>query len=187
MKRDILGTFGWACLAIGAWLGAFFLGIHIDNRVALSYEQPLPAFDVGYVMRVTDGDTLWADLHWRGEEAIRILGLDAYESRNVRRITKQLSPAVPTREAVLEKGKKIKEIITELLPINTPIIVAFSERRYGVYSRLLGTVLFIHNGEWVDLNDHVRKEYRDFYFNIEEGSFFNQKIVPEESGAAQAD
>jgi endonuclease YncB( thermonuclease family) len=145
------------------------VGFAIFNTVVFSYmlDRGLPDYDLGVVTNVVDGDTVHVKMYWRSEnKTVRIKGLDAFESKKYKRISKQITPERDVN-AVLKLGAKGKSIAKKYLQ-DQPVVLIFGEHRYGFYGRPLAQVMFVHNGEWTDFKEYVCENYTDYFWKCEE-------------------
>ena len=110
-----------------------------------------PAYDICNVIRVVDGDTFKANCKFRGDITVRLLGIDTYESAKNRHALKQVS-LTKSLEDVIENGKRAKQCLIDEVEGDT-VLIELSDRRYGVYGRLLANVIIFRNGTVLNLAD----------------------------------
>ena len=94
------------------------------------------------VVRVVDGDTFYCAKD--GDTVkVRILGFDAFESRNGERLDKQAQRAGITSERALVLGNKAKQYAKELLQGKVIILHRGNKRapNHDLYTRLLRYVI----------------------------------------------
>ncbi len=94
------------------------------------------------VIRVVDGDTFYCAKN--GDTVkVRILGLDAFESRNGERLDKQAARAGITSERALSLGTKAKQEAKEILQGKIVILHRGNRKapNHDIYTRLLRYVI----------------------------------------------
>lgn len=125
--------------------------------------EKLPDHDLCTVTRVIDGDTVVGNCEFRGKQVIRLIGIDSFESRRYKRAYKQADKYGITIDGVIERGKQAKSITKKLL-VNKRIILEFGDRKYGVYGRLLATIIFDDGQGWCNVNNFLLTEHSDVFF-----------------------
>lgn len=91
------------------------------------------------VTKVVDGDTFKID--WNGKtETVRLIGVDAPESRNNRKARKDAARSNKDLESLTALGKRSTEHLKHILPVGTPIRLEFDVRQRDRYGRLLAYV-----------------------------------------------
>lgn len=123
----------------------------------------IPSFDYGKVVRVIDGDTIVANLAFRGNATIiRLSNIDAYESYHNRHLIKQEQETGLNATDIIAKGKLATKIVKQLL-LDKPILVILHDHRYGVYGRLIGDVYIELDNRWVNVNNYLVNHYPYLY------------------------
>lgn len=147
---------------------SMYLVVILLVSMLVGFDVPtfVPSFDIGTVVRVLDGDTVEVDLKIRGKQKIRIEGINSFETRNNKQLKRQIKEYNITVEECKKRGNEAKEVVTHFL-LNKPVLIAFDDARYGYYGRVLGRLLFIHNGKWVEFNEHMSFNFSHLYTYIE--------------------
>lgn len=107
-------------------------------------------------IRVTDGDTIKADIHLGlgvvlNDETLRASDYDAWESSYRRR-----SKDVTITPEEVEKGKLAKIFLAGFLPNHEAYIELHEKQTRDVYGRILGQWHVLKNGEWFSVAEVMR-------------------------------
>jgi micrococcal nuclease len=105
------------------------------------------------VTRVIDGDAIQA-LYGGVEKRIRLIGIDAPESRVNRKAEKYADMSEHDIKTIIEMGEKAKAYVNGLIKRGDSITIDFDVQKMDKYGRLLGYV-YLSNGKM--LNEEIVK------------------------------
>lgn len=105
------------------------------------------------VTRVIEGDTIQA-LYGGVEKRIRLLGIDAPETRVNRQAKKDENMSEYNIKTIIEMGKQSKAYVNSLVKRGDLITIEFDVQKWDKYGRLLGYV-YLSNGKM--LNEEIVK------------------------------
>ena len=114
---------------------------------------PLNAQQKTTVTRIIDGDIIQA-LYGGVEKRIRLIGIDAPESRIDRKAMKDANMSEHDIKTIVEMGKKAKAYVNGLIKRGDLITIEFDVQERDKYGRLLGYV-YLSNGKM--LNEEIVK------------------------------
>ena len=114
---------------------------------------PLNAQQKTTVTRIIDGDIIQA-LYGGVEKRIRLIGIDAPESRVNRKAKKDANMSEHDLKTIIEMGKKAKAYVDGLVKRGDLITIEFDVQERDKYGRLLGYV-YLSNGKM--LNEEIIK------------------------------
>ena len=105
------------------------------------------------VTRIIDGDVIQV-LYGGVEKRVRLIGIDAPESRIDRKALKDANMSEHDIEAIVEMGAKAKAYVNGLIKRGNFITIEFDEKEMDRYGRLLCYV-YLSNGKM--LNEEIVK------------------------------
>ena len=105
------------------------------------------------VTRIIDGDVIQA-LYGGVEKRIRLIGIDAPESRVNRKAKKYADMSEHDIKTIIEMGEKAKAYVNGLIKRGDSITIDFDVQKWDKYGRLLGYV-YLSNGKM--LNEEIVK------------------------------
>ena len=107
------------------------------------------------VQRVTDGDTFTCLLDGKEEVKVRLIGIDAPESRiNERAVRQSQQTGIETQE-IVKMGQRAKNFVKEIITKGTEVYLEFDVQRTDRYGRLLAYV-WLRDGRM--LNELILRE-----------------------------
>lgn len=142
-----------------------FLFLVVSSTVAAENFKSTD-YDLCIVNRIIDGDTIEAVCKFRGKVKVRFAKLDSFESKKNRRAKKQAIKYNLTLDEVVIKGKQAKKITSNIL-LHKPIALCFEDRKYGMYGRLLSYIYVPTLDGWVNINNYLLENYKDYYMLYE--------------------
>ncbi|MFA6270609.1 MAG: thermonuclease family protein [Candidatus Paceibacterota bacterium] len=108
---------------------------------------------------VVDGDTIKVKNDDGSVLSIRMIGIDAPESRPNKRLELQMRQQKKDRETILELGEKSKAHLKELVGKNEFIYLEFDVQKYDKYGRVLAYVYILDKKQLlVMLNEQMLKD-----------------------------
>ncbi len=142
------------------WLAIIFLGIFLSiaasggNREADVKELQKCRF-----VRVVDGDTIKVKDEDGREVSVRMIGIDAPESRPNKRLEFHMRQQGKDREVILELGEKSKGHLKELIGNNEFVYLEYDVQKYDKYDRVLAYVYIPNkNNRFTMLNEQMLKD-----------------------------
>jgi micrococcal nuclease len=103
---------------------------------------------IATVLYVTDGDTIKVKINGR-KESVRLIGIDAPESRANDRAYKQALRSRADLETILALGKQSKQFLSQRLPASSTVQLEEDVQPRDRYGRLLAYV-YLPNGMMVN-------------------------------------
>ena len=121
--------------------------------VLVLVSSPIYAQQKTTVTRVIDGDVIQV-IYGGVEKRVRLIGIDAPESRIDRKALKDANMSEHDIEAIVEMGAKAKAYVNGLIKRGNFITIEFDEKEMDRYGRLLCYV-YLSNGKM--LNEEIVK------------------------------
>ena len=121
--------------------------------VLVLVSSPIYAQQKTTVTRVIDGDVIQV-IYGGVEKRVRLIGIDAPESRIDRKALKDADMSEHDIEAIVEMGAKAKAYVNGLIKRGNFITIEFDEKEMDRYGRLLCYV-YLSNGKM--LNEEIVK------------------------------
>jgi micrococcal nuclease len=121
--------------------------------IVLILALPLQAKDSVTALSIVDGDTLRINYQGR-EESIRLIGIDAPESRPNKKAEKDAQRSGEDLKTILAMGKKSTGYVKTLVKPGDKMSIEFDVQTRDKYGRLLGYV-YLSNGKM--LNEEIVK------------------------------
>ncbi len=107
--------------------------------ILLVFAVPLQAQDTVKVQRVVDGYTL--KVNYKGkEESVRLIGIDASESRSNAKAKKDVRRTGNDLETITAMGKEATKYVKTLVKPGDNVRIKFDVQRRDKYGKLLGYV-----------------------------------------------
>ena len=128
-------------------------GTTLPYLLILSLALPVNARESARVVCVTDGDTLRITYNGK-EERIRLIGIDAPESRENPRAIRESERTGNDMDAIIRMGKKATQFVERLIKRGDQISIEFDVEKRDGYRRLLGYV-YLSDGRM--LNEEILK------------------------------
>lgn len=100
------------------------------------------------VLRVIDGDTLLVQLNDHAEK-VRLIGIDAPESRAGEHAKRQASAKGVSEDEILRQGKSATKFMRSIVADHPRLSIEFDRKLRDRYGRLLA-YLYLPNGEMVN-------------------------------------
>ncbi len=120
-----------------------------------------PGFDVCNVTSVVDGDTFKVECEFRGSKTVRVVGIDAFETRRGRRLRRQAESEGISAKEGLSRGNKARECLQHLIS-GKRVILTLSDKRYDWFNRLLpDRIYFCFQNEFADLGQVMKEICKD--------------------------
>ena len=108
---------------------------------------------------VVDGDTIKVKDDDGKEVSVRMIGIDAPESRPNKRLELQMKQQNKDRETILELGEKSKVHLKELVRNNEFVYLEFDVQKYDKYGRVLAYVYILDKNKMLAmLNEQMLKD-----------------------------
>ena len=121
--------------------------------IILSFALSLHAQETVKILRVVDGDTL--KINYKGkQESIRLIGIDAPESRVNPRAKREAQRTGEDMKTILAMGKEATQFVNTLVKSGDKVSIEFDVEKRDNYGRLLGYV-YLSNGKM--LNEEIVK------------------------------
>ena len=121
--------------------------------IILSFALSLHAQETVKILRVVDGDTL--KINYKGkQESIRLIGIDAPESRVNPRAKRESQRTGKDMKNILAMGKEATQFVNTLVKSGDKVSIEFDVEKRDKYGRLLGYV-YLSNGKM--LNEEIVK------------------------------
>ncbi len=108
---------------------------------------------------VVDGDTIKVKGEDGKEVSVRMIGIDAPESRPNKRLDLQMMQQNKDRDAILELGEKSKTHLKELIGNSESVYLEYDIQKFDKYDRILSYAYILDkNNRLIMLNEQMLKD-----------------------------
>ncbi|MFZ2656537.1 MAG: thermonuclease family protein [Victivallales bacterium] len=141
------------------WLTIIFLGILFQSILSGgNREADVEALQKCRFVCVVDGDTIKVKDDGGNEVSVRMIGIDAPESRPNKRLELQIKQQNKDRKTILELGEKANAHLKELIGKNEFVYLEYDVQKLDKYERVLAYVYILDkNNRFVMLNVQMLK------------------------------
>ncbi|MFZ2654033.1 MAG: thermonuclease family protein [Victivallales bacterium] len=142
------------------WLIIIFLGILFQSVLSGgNREADVNALQKYRFVRVVDGDTIKVKDENGKEASVRMIGIDAPESRPNKRLELQMRQQNKDRKTILELGEKSKAHLKKFIGMNEFVYLEYDVQKLDKYGRTLAYVYILDkNNRFVMLNEQMLKD-----------------------------
>ncbi len=107
-------------------------------------------------VKVVDGDTIKVKDDGGNEISVRMIGIDAPESRPNKRLELQMKQQGKDQETIIALGEKSKAHLKELIDNNEHVYLEYDIQKFDKYGRVLAYVYILDkNSRFVMLNEQM--------------------------------
>ena len=142
------------------WLGLLILGFMFSSDLSGgNREADVEELQKCRFVCVVDGDTIKVKDEDGKEVSVRMIGIDAPESRSNKRLELQMRQQSKDRETILGLGEKSKAHLKELVGENEFVYLEYDVQKYDKYGRVLAYVYILDKKQLlVMLNEQMLKD-----------------------------
>jgi micrococcal nuclease len=108
---------------------------------------------IATVVRIVDGDTIRVRFADETVAPIRLIGIDAPESRDNRKTRRDAKKQNRSVKNIMRDGRAATFYINSILEKGSTVLLEYDVRKRDRYNRILAYVYLLLNEEWVMLNE----------------------------------